>query len=430
MNDLRLAAINAQISDRRRKDASRTYNSFVRFCGLYGVPANTASLPLYLTFLVDEGCDARRLRRDLASLDLSAKIRGEQAWSAHSETKRWIRGIHRELPIGASQVRSDPLYEELVSIVCATVLLPTMAQRVGVAAVLLANATQHSVPVLARLRWQDLRFHHDCVEIRPGPRTNRGNHEIDPHTDGPASLVSALRALRRHRDELGELVFGGKGGTYDEARLRVALCGLPPPQPGGLPRPMATRLRLEKAVESVLAPSPQQVRDRAIMAVAFGAALGTNEAIRIRQRDIVADSRGLVVYVGDRREPVRIGPAHYGASCATSAWLEWRKVLDLQGRLSSDRSAFLQVSGSRVWNIPMSPAGVNYLVHQRCAQADLVGAYAFTSLRSGSIRTAIREDQALHVVAAHAGLTSLGSVARHERRERVISHSIAGRVGL
>lgn len=99
-------------------------------------------------------------------------------------------------------------------------------------------------------------------------------------------------------------------------------------------------------------------------------------------------------------------------------------------RVGDDQPAFRQVSFSRVWRQPLTPAGLNYLVHQRCEQARLDGKYTFTSLRVGMMRAAIRADERRHNIASHADLRSLNSVRRHEDRELLMRSNVAGMLGL
>ena len=78
----------------------------------------------------------------------------------------------------------------------------------------------------------------------------------------------------------------------------------------------------------------------------------------------------------------------------------------------------------------MIPAGLNYILTQRVDQAQLTGDFVYTSLRVGAMRGWIREGRRELLVARDAGLLSLSAVERHERRETLISHSVAGMVGL
>ena len=59
-----------------------------------------------------------------------------------------------------------------------------------------------------------------------------------------------------------------------------------------------------------------------------------------------------------------------------------------------------------------------------------VGIPWLRSLRIGFIRTAARDGVADHLVLSHTGLRWLHSVELHRNRERLVTHSLAGRVGL
>ncbi len=83
-----------------------------------------------------------------------------------------------------------------------------------------------------------------------------------------------------------------------------------------------------------------------------------------------------------------------------------------------------------MWSRPAGPARLNAVVHDRCTQAGLDGNHSFTNLPDGWIRDALRGGVPIHEVAAHADLRSLSSVNRHERREKLLTDNVAGRLGL
>jgi hypothetical protein len=68
-------------------------------------------------------------------------------------------------------------------------------------------------------------------------------------------------------------------------------------------------------------------------------------------------------------------------------------------------------------------------VQKPAGELCMKGHFAWQSLRWGSIRTAIRENERAHHVAALAA-TSINAIGRHQRREQLITHSVAGQLGL
>ena len=182
-------------------------------------------------------------------------------------------------------------------------------------------------------------------------------------------------------------------------------------------------------VSQLIRPGPQQIRDRAVILTSYGAALRGREALALKQGDVEDLPNGLLLRIAGRPRAAWLPPAEDPAYCVREAWRDWLALLPPRQQLA-DQPAFLQVSGSAVWNAPLSPIGLNYLTHQRCAQAHLNGYYTFTSLRIGFIRNSIRNDAQAHRIASIADLKSLLSVERHAVRETILSDNVAGIIGL
>jgi hypothetical protein len=177
--------------------------------------------------------------------------------------------------------------------------------------------------------------------------------------------------------------------------------------------------------------SLRAVRDSALLLVSWTAALGTDDARRLRQGDIRRVDRGLLLRVPGRAEAWTAVPAARDAApCPAAAWDQWHDLLDRLELTGDHLPAFMQVSGSVVKHRPIAQQGLNRLVRQDCALAELRGHWAFTSLRTGFIRTAIRSGAPEHIVARQAGLSALHSVSTHARRELLVRDNVAGRVGL
>ena len=177
----------------------------------------------------------------------------------------------------------------------------------------------------------------------------------------------------------------------------------------------------------IRAPGPQQTRDRALITIAFAAALRPFEAMALTPDQVTATSEGLLVDLPNRRYPTFL-PRTGDLSCPLEAWQGW--VVDLNRSGIQPKFAFLQVQGRKIWRFPLTSRGLNHLIHQRCEQALLTGHYSFTSLRTGWIRGALREGVPEHRVAARADLTSLQSVGRHEHRENLLRDNVASGLGL
>lgn len=411
----------------------REWARFQAFSATYRVSPTVEVAPLYLTLRAEQGADARAISRTVAALDAAARQRGEPRWSTDEGVERWLRGFLKGMPYGRTGERAAPLYREQVVALAEACLEPTRQQSLQVAAVVLANETGLPASALARLRWRDVRLRANSVEIRPPGFERRGPRDTATITlkvtGGPACPVTALRALRGTG---ARFVLDGEGtSTTDRQRIGGYLVPLPGPAKGGYRR----RERLDHdaltaLVDRLLAAGPQAARDLALITISHGAALRGHEAIGLMQGDIRFHEGMLKIAVPDRREPVYLPGQPGTPACPVTAWRRWQQHLTVQNRLGGKQRAFLRVSGSRIWDRPMIPAGLNYTVRQRVEQAQLTGEYAYTSLRVGAMRGWIRDGRRELLVARDAGLVSLSAVERHERRETLISHSVAGMVGL
>lgn len=151
----------------------------------------------------------------------------------------------------------------------------------------------------------------------------------------------------------------------------------------------------------------------------------------LRQQDVQTHDLGLVLSIAGR-ERLTYLPSHpdpaYDPPTAWSAWFSCMSSLD---RLNPHGLAFPATNFSIIFRKGLTEAGLNGVIQRRTDEAEFAGRYVWTSLRTGMIRTAIRNGVQPHVIAAHADLTSLSSVMRHERRENLLGErSIAARLGL
>lgn len=412
--------LSAVVAPRRLTSADSEYDAFASFCHRLQVPVGVDALCLYLTWLRDRGCVARQIQRTLEALDLHARMVGEEAYSDQREVRRYLRGLYRESHIGAAAERCDPLYRELLEVLVTAVMSPTADQLRDQAAILVAAGTGAAARPLARVTWQDVRWTADGARITlPPPRTStRRPRALElHHQDGPHCPIRALRRLRESTGIEGGYVFGGTGGLWDGKRVRRALRHIEEHH-GDL----AASLR-------AVSVSPKQLRNRALLILGYGAALRTLDAAHLQVQDLDLTSEGLLLRVPGRRLETGV-PADPDMPCDPgSAWNAW---LAATGRLEDRprRPAFPQINGGYITGRTLSSYGLNHVVQQATRRAQLQGRYGFSSLRIGFIRTALRNDAQSHDIALDVGLRSLQSVTRHERRENLIRHSVAGQLGL
>lgn len=427
--------MNDGVSEKRRREVETESKRFEEFCTDFGVPAAIVTAPLYLTWRSEQGANARAIRRAVGALNTAARMRNEQPWGESEAVGRWLRGYHREAPIGASEQRSDPLYAEKVSALAEACRHPSRSQRLATAAMILSNSTGLPPIALARLKWSDVRIRasRECVEVDPPPFERRG-----PRSEGPllvekgppgACLIMAMRDLKPDRRP-GPFVFGGIGSKDDMVAITRMLDRIPGRGPGLWPRPRLTPERLVEVIEEVNRPSPSAARDLALVVISHQAALTGLETMHLHQSDFRSDGHTLTIEVPGRREPVHLWTNPGSPSCPVDAWEIWMAHLQEQGKVHGDSPIFRVVSGSRIWDKPMTYVGLNRTVQTRAQEARLTGGFTFTGLRQGAIRGWLRDGVSELHVASRAGLVSLDAVAYHERRESLMSKSIAGMIGL
>lgn len=415
-------ALSAAAAPERIEAARAEAARFSGFREQLGLKDDVEAVSLYITHLGDQSNGAA-VRRRLQSLDLERRLRGVEPWLADRDVRALLRGLHHNLGRGAEgQGHYDPLYIELVHAMLDATYVPTLWQRRAVAAMILYERTELSVAALARLTWGQVHLTKRQVTISVVQRLGRGqpshrDWRLPSMPTGEACPVVALSHLPASR-----FVVVDKDGAWDRDRLHADLAPLLTREAG------PNRLRL--ALADALRLSPLQYRDRALLTMGYAAGLRTGEAGRLLQGDIEIREGGLVAKIAGRRRVTPIPRAHDDRRDPVTAWQAWLACMASQDKTGPQRPAFPTCNHTVIEDRPLAAQGLNLVVRQRCEQAALDGRYVWTSLRTGMMRTALRADADEWAVASQADLTSLGSVHRHERRENLLRHSVAGRLGL
>ena len=205
---------------------------------------------------------------------------------------------------------------------------------------LTANETQLPAGALAALRWNHLHFTPGTVDVDVPDFPRRGPRPIAQITirqrAGSGCAVSALRRLRLLGSDNDAAVFGSRWGPCDRNQVGRVLQMLPHKvkPPGAPQRPLRGAI-LERLVARAGAPTPAQLRDRALMLIGYGAALRGREAIALQRSEVTIEGRGLLVHPAGRASPVGI-PALGNAYCAKAAWIAWLAALDEAGMRDPD----------------------------------------------------------------------------------------------
>jgi integrase len=405
------AALRGATTEKREKQVAEEVARLRAFCREHDAPETSDTIALYLVSTLIEGETASGLRRRLQLLDVHQRLLGNSPWLRDKAVRLLLDGIHEVQPRGDRTGGYDPLHLSTVNVMVSVTREATTDNLRATAAQLLKAATGAPTAALARLTWNQVKLTKTSARVTIDTRVGRGTVKTTVSTIGAAPNLSgcpvaALRRLRAGTD--AHLVLGVRGNSTDVARVTGYL-----------------------AMEDPMQPAPAQVRDRCLLTLGYSAALRTGEAAALRQGDVEAHDRGLVLTVRGRRHRTYVPSGTSTDFDPVTAWREWMRVLDSHGLAEAHLPAFVQCSFSKVWNRPVTDGGLNFMVHQRAAQAGLSGRLAWTSLRSGMIRTALREGLQPYAVAAHVDLSSLTSIERHHARERILdAQNVSGLLGL
>jgi site-specific recombinase XerD len=192
----------------------------------------------------------------------------------------------------------------------------------------------------------------------------------------------------------------------------------------------ATVAEMQPLVAFLTRPTPRQHRDRALLTLGFAACLTAKEAMALRVGDVKVESKGLLLRLQARRSPTAIPHSRNASYCPTLAWEVWRQCLEASRQAQPDDPAFPGIHYNVIRDQNLAAPNLFRIVSGHCADAGFTGDYSFTSLRIGFIRTAGRASVPDQLILRQAGLNSMHSVALHVARERLITHSVAGRLGL
>ena len=399
------------MAPRRAEQARLEASAFAAFCARLDLDGTAESVTLYLTSLLDHDLPARRIRERLQLLDLDRRLRGLVALHQDPDVRTFLRGLFANRPVGANRSHYDPLYLELVHAMVDACRAPSDDQRRALAAKILRERLELTAATMARLRWSDVRLGKLRVEIDFSTKVGRGTatastHSLDARVGHPDCPVAAIRALRPLSG--GDFAFGSNSKPIDVNHLG--------------------RLLASKGARTS---TPAQVRDPALLLIGYAAGLRTSEALSLRQRDVAMHDRGLVLSIPGRQRLTYLPSAPQSEYDPALTWKDWLERLEAHGQRAPHDLAFHATNFSVVFGKGLQEVGLNRLIHQRAEDAGLCGRFAWTSLRTGMMRTAVRNDVRPYAIAAHADLVSLGSVQRHERRETLLGErNIAGRLGL
>jgi integrase len=390
---------------------------------------------LYLINLVDgESLNADQVRYRLLLLDKAAARDGQPVPSRNRVVRTTMRGLYREVARSRSR-EPQPLYLEDVAAMLDALRAERLPQQQDVSLVLLANATGMTTRALRSLTWADVRVRREGLTLRvpPSVATYGPRGEMAVSVDQFPRTVEAVRDLRRLAGPVPGPVYAMRPGrAASAARARSVLRGAPGRGKQwtwevATPSPEAS---LEQCLAVLQRPRLTQLRDAALVTLAFSGCLSSVEATRLCCGDVQVSERGLELHIAGRQRPTGV-PYSRGRHCPVGYWTAWLAALDEHGRASPKAPAFPGVRGEVVTGSSgLEAVELIRIVKRRAVAAGLQGEFSFTSLRIGFIRTAARAGVPAPLILQQAGLRTMRGLLLHVRRERLLSDSVAGRVGL
>ena len=392
---------------------------------------------LYLTHLLEtEQPSTLQVDQRVALLDLARPLDGLPPFREDRGFQLFLHGLLRKARLHQAGPQSDPLYREHVTALIEQTMRPTARQIRLRAAVLLLHHTGWPSLAIARLSWSD-------IDLRRRDRTTiNWPHELTTHAafhpsrdiapdavvlthPGPAAGLTG-HLLREALDRAREIPEASPYVTWPPKDYKPRV---PPFLVTKARRALeATDHNPDRALELVSS-SPEQARDRVALVLGYGAALTTREALALRTTDITVTPEGLRIQVPGRRHPIGVSREPGTSHDPIDAWDTWMREAQSWGIQTSDSPALLAAHHLSVRAQRISETALNQLVQRSAGALGYVGTYAWTSLRWGAIRTAIRDNERTHHIARLAG-TRLDAVNTHQQREQLITHSVAGQLGL
>ncbi len=217
----------SQAASTRRAYASdlRHFGAWCAARVLCALPAEPATLALYLASLADDGAAFATLRRRIAAINGAHRDRALESPSAHGEVRKIVNGIART--IGTKQKRKDALGYDLLRRALDTLDFTPRGTR-DRAILILGFCGGFRRSELVALDVADLRFERKglVVTLRRSKTDQTGETRLVPIPQTPVVACCAVRAVKSWiatgRIEGGALFRGMDKGVVEERRISDA----------------------------------------------------------------------------------------------------------------------------------------------------------------------------------------------------------------
>jgi integrase len=449
----RTATIYAQsLADATRATYRRRWIVFTDWCEqhqLQALPADAATVMAYLAshVVADPQPSLSTLRGMVNAINRVHREFDQRTPGEDPALAMLMRGLSRSVPPSRNAEPISALRIEELRAVCRYMdhPNPTVLRDAALIRLHLAGVAED---VLARLRWQDVRF--DKKKVVLGERRAKNGpvvswREVPVLRDTGRCPVAALLRWRSIAGVSPALVFTlvdkdgrrdrrGLGPSKVQAVIESRLDSLGP----GRDRTPDSLAKVADLLHEVAA---DVLRDRAILLLGFAIAGRRGELTRLVWDDVRFVDEGLVLTLrrsktdlDGRGTTVGVPWGRSVLTCpvrAMSAWQE-RMLHQLGDGYTGATRVFVKVgrAGRITAAEPLSNEAITMVVKRRMAAAGIEGHWGGRSLRAGLISTAADLDVALELIAKQSRHASLDSLIRYIRNEDVFRRNAVDRVGM
>lgn len=439
------------LADQTRKTYARRWRQFTAWCDsheLQSLPADPTTLLLFLTDMID-----RQPQPSLSTLrgwcNAINRLHLEHDQAAPGDdpsVAMMMRALSHAVPASIPANPVTALRIEALRAVCRHLDHPdaVVVRDAAVVRLVLAGVPR---PVIARLRWQDVRF--DRGRMLLGERHAK-NALVTSWRSVPAANEPArcpVEALQRWKSVAGTsppLVFTltDRQGRRDSRSLG----------PSGVEAVVASRqdslspqggaaASLDTVADLLHEVATDVLRDRAILLLGFAMAARRGELTRLRWQDVRSVDEGLILRLTRSKTDLEGRGASLGVpwgrsalTCPVRALAAWQERVRLQlaERYGLAQPVFLKIgrSGRITPDAPLTNEAITMVVKRRLEAAGLVGHWGGRSLRAGLISSCADLDLPLELIARQSRHASLDSLIKYVRTEDPFRRNAVDRVGL
>ena len=418
---------------------------FERWCidkGESPLPASPEVVMLYLLETSADGVSLSTLRGWMAALNRVHLEAGYVPPGDDPAMTMFLRGLSRSAPRDSggkiSALRVAQL-RQVCRVLATQSLVPVQVRDRAILVLHRAGLTDGAV---ARLRWSDVSITDKVAVVRVGS-CRKGCPErrvtLRRRRTAVACPVAALSLWGEVAGNGTDFVFSGVDAFGHRTSRPLTAKSVYSVRHSRV-RSMGVLHTVDEAIELLGHAPPEVTRDKALLLLGFAGAFRRVELTRLRWKNIVATSEGLVLHLdrsktdrAGRGQDVGIPSGKSELTCPVTALAAWRASYQRAHGSESitDLPVFVRVGRSGRFDAgPLSPEAITRVVQRRANQADLEGRWGGRSLRAGFITTAADLDIPLERIARQSRHSTLDTLMLYIRTDDPFRRNAASSVGL